>query len=99
VEADQGVQYIREGICIYCNQDDSGVKYVKQETDPTNWDELLQETIVLKIAADICFDVTGDTTKAKEVYQEFAGMYATARGVALNESSEGAPEQSRWEDA
>ena len=75
------------------------MKYVKQETDPTNWDELLQETIVLKIASDICFDVTGDQTKAKEIYGEFAGMYATARGVALNESSEGAPEQPLWENA
>ena len=99
LESEQGYQYKREGICIYTDLVDAWCYYVRQETDPTIWDALLQEVVVLKLASDIAFDVTGNEAKAKSLYDKFAGMYATARPIALNEGAEGTPDVDRWEDA
>lgn len=99
LESDQGAQYRREGVCIYTDEPTAWIQYVKLETDPSNWDSLLQEAVVLKIASDIAFDVTNLSSKAENLYQEFTSMYATARVIALNEGAEGTPEQPRWEDA
>lgn len=98
LESDQGVQYMREGKWLYCDQDDSFAKYTMSQEDPDQWDVLLQETVALKIAAEIAFDVTGQKDLAVLAYQKLTGAYAVARTVALNEGAEGTPEQVRWED-
>ena len=104
-ESDQGVQYILEGKCLYCNQDNSFIKYVKRDLnalslsqDPSNWDSLLCEVVALKIASEIAFEVTGSKEIAILAFQKFSGAYASARIVALNEGAEGTPEPVRWED-
>ena len=97
-ESDQGMQYMREGNWLYCDQDASFIKYTKREEDPTRWDKLLQETIALKIASEIAFDVTGSKEVAILAFQKLTGAYAGARVVALNEGAEGTPEEVRWED-
>ena len=97
-ETDQGVQYMREGNWLYCDQDNSFLKYTKNETDPTRWDSLLQETMALKIASEIAFDVTGKKELAVLAFQKFSGAYAGARVVALNEGAEGTPEVVRWDE-
>jgi len=97
-ESDQGVQYIREGNWLYCNQNDSFIKYIKNEEDPTRWDSLLQETVAMKVASEIAFDVTGDKNIAILAFQKLKIAYDTARGIALNEGAEGTPEVVRWED-
>lgn len=97
-ESEQGVQYMKESNWLYCDQDDSFLKYTRSESDPTRWDNLLQETVVLKIASEIAFDITGQKELAILAFQKFSGSYATARMVALNEGAEGTPEEVRWED-
>lgn len=97
-ENEQGVQYIREGNWLYCDQDNSFLKYTKLEEDPDRWDVLLQETIALKVASDIAYDITGQKELAILAFQKWSGAYANARMVALNEGAEGTPEVVRWED-
>lgn len=97
-EVGQGVQFVSEGSLIYCGQAASPLKYVKRETDPTNWDALMQWTVALKIAAEIAFDVTGSTERAGAMANQFAQIYATARGIAMGEGSEGPPEDTPWQD-
>ena len=97
-ESEQGVQYMREGNWLYSDQDNSFLKYTKKEDDPERWDDLLQETVALKIASEIAFDITGQKELAILAFQKLAGTYATARMAALNEGAEGTPEEVRWED-
>jgi len=104
-ESDQGVQYILEGKCLYCDQDNSFIKYTKRDLnalslseDPSNWDSLLCEVVALKIASEIAFDVTGSKEIAILAFQKLTGAYDIARAVALNEGAEGTPEPVRWED-
>ncbi len=99
LESDQGVQYLREGNWLYCDQDESPIRYTRRELDPTRWDSLLQTVVELRIASEIVFAVTGQPTLTKLVYQQLGLILATARTVALNEGAEGTPEQLRWEDA
>ena len=97
-ENEQGVQYMREGNWLYSDQADSFLHYTKSESDPDRWDALLQETIVLKIASEIAYDITGQKELAILAFQKLTGAYASARMVALNEGAEGTPEEIRWED-
>jgi len=97
-ERDQGVQFVREGHWLYCDQDGSYLKYIVQEEDPANWDDLLESTIVLRIADAIAYDVTGHRDIARDVHEEFVSMYATASTVAMSEGAEGPEEIPRWEE-
>ncbi|MFA4972527.1 MAG: hypothetical protein WC683_07920 [bacterium] len=97
-ETTQGIQFRREGMWVYTNQDPSIAKYVRQETDPNQWDSLLPTVISMRIAAEIAYYVTGQTTKKKELEDRFASWYATARPVAMSEGAEAPEEVVRWED-
>jgi hypothetical protein len=93
----QGIAYKREGLWIYTNQDPSVLLYVRQETDPTMWDELLQTTVAMRIVADICLYVTGDAERAEKAEQTFGSWYATARPVAMEEATESPTEPTPWD--
>ena len=97
-ERQQGVQYKREQNWIYCNQADSVLIYTLQEEDPTRWDTLLQETVAMKIASDICFNVTRNEQLAMLSFPRYSAAAASARMAALYEGSEAEPEVQRWED-
>jgi len=97
-ESDQGVQYLREGNWLYCDQDESHIKYIRLEEDPSRWDDLLQEAVAMKIAAEIAFDVTAQKDIAVLAYQKYQAAYDRAYAVALNEGAEATPEPVRWEE-
>ena len=97
-ESTQGIQYRREGLWIFTSQDPSVAKYVRRETDPEQWDELLQTVVAMRIAAEIAFYVTGQSAKKKELEDRFASWYAAARPVAMAEGAEAPPEVERWEE-
>ncbi len=98
-ENDLGVQYIRERNMIYCDQEDSYAKYNTREEDPTNWDDILQTCITLKLAHEICIDITGDQAKADKIFDELGRMLATGKGSAMSERVEGQEEPALWVDA
>ena len=98
-ESDQGVQYQREGNWSYCDQDDSSIRYIKREEDPTRWDALLRAVVALRLATEIAFQITGKESQVKLLNDQLGQFLATARVVAMNEDSEGTPELERWEDA
>ena len=97
-DSQQGVQFIREGKWLYCDQDDSYIKYTRLEEDPDMWDELLQETVAKKIASEIAFDVTGKEDLAMLAFQKWQAAQNDARQIALGEAAEGTEEVVRWED-
>lgn len=97
-EDDPGIQYKREGAWIYTNQDPSVLVYVRQETDPSVWDELLQTVVAMRVAADIAQYVTTDPGRAKAAESQWASWFATARPVAVEEAT-GAPEEpTPWDE-
>ena len=97
-EQQQGVQFSYEQHWLYCNQDESFLKYTLREEDPTNWDALLQACVALRIATEIVFDITGQKSLTTEVYQEFGTILAVAKDTARTEGMESEPEPVRWED-
>ena len=98
-ESVQGVQYIREGNWLYCDQDDSPLRYVRQEDDPTRWGVLLQGAVAARIATEIALPVTGQKDVLKTMFELLQMMLAAARTAALHEGAESTPEVALWEDA
>jgi hypothetical protein len=98
-ESDQGVQYLREDNWIYTDQDDSPLRYVRQEDDPTRWGVLLQGAVAARIAVEIALAVTGQVTVLKTMFELLGTILRTAKMAALHEGAEGTPEVDRWEDA
>jgi len=98
-ESDQGVQYLREGNWLYCDQDESPLKYVSREEDPTRWGVLLVGCVAARIAVEIALAVTGQKEVLKTMFELFGGLLRTARMAALHEGAESTPEVARWEDA
>jgi len=94
-----GVPYIKEGNWIYCDQDDSVLRYERRDLEPSNWDVGLQETVVLRIADEICFALTGQKDLAQLINQKWQMQYGIARQIALNETGESDPEEPLWVDA
>jgi hypothetical protein len=97
-EKTQGVQYLREGNWLYCDQDDSTLVYTRRETDPERWDVLCQEVVAMKIATDIAFDVTGKMDLAQLAYQKWQAALYRGTAMAMEEGSEADEEPVRWED-
>lgn len=98
-ESQQGEQYTREGNWLYTDQDDSVVRYIRRDLEPSNWTPDLQETIVLRIADEICFELTGQKDLAQLINQKWIMQYGISRQIALNEGAEAAPEDILWVDA
>ncbi len=98
LETQQGIQYKKEGIALYCNQDESFLQYIRQEPDPDQWDELMQNAVTAKIASEIAYDVTAKAQLAQLAFQKFIYAEDQASSIALHEGSEGTPEEIRWED-
>ena len=96
---EQGIQYTKEKNLFYCDQDDSIVRFIRNDVEPSNWDSLLQETIVLRIADEICFEITGQKDLAQLINAKWRMQYEQARQAALHEGAESVPEDPLWVDA
>jgi hypothetical protein len=96
-ESDQGVQFIKEGKFIYTDQEDSFALFVRR-IDPIEWDPLLQGAVAFRLAAEIAYDVTGQVGLQDRAFKALGGQYTEARQIALNETQEGRPEETAWEN-
>jgi hypothetical protein len=96
-ESTQGVQHTVEGKFLYCDQEESFLRYVYR-AEVSEWDSLLQGTVAFRIAAEIALDVTGQKDIQATAFQALSGQYASARAIAMGETQEGVPEVIRWED-
>ncbi len=95
-DRDQGQQYKRQGIAVYCEEPDSILEYVYREEDPTLWDEQLQNVVVHRIAVEIAITVTGDAETKKDMESRYAAWLNTADDVAHKEASESKPKHPAW---
>ena len=71
--------------------------YVKQITDPTQFDSKFVEAFALRLAADIAYDITASQTVATTAEAKFATMLKEARLVDAQESLSAS--ENSWLDA
>ncbi|MFA5217137.1 hypothetical protein [Sulfuricurvum sp.] len=81
---------------ICCNLDDEDVAYCEYSynvTDPEQWEPKFMMAFSFRLAAAICFELTGDSTKSKELMQIYISYIHEAKRIAHYEKKS-KPEQS-----
>ena len=82
---DYDSNYKVEGRKILSNTSSMKILYIGRITDPTEYDELLRETLSASLAADIAFAVTSNNTTANNMYNLFQDKLRDARFVDSTE--------------
>lgn len=92
IEGDPDIPFRIEGALIYTDQATANLRYVKKDTTVTNWDPLLLEAIVLRLATKMCYRVTQSIQLMTILAQEYILTITTAVRTALVEQKEEAME-------
>jgi len=88
-----------EGTRILANSDSLSIFYIKQVTNPLNFDPIFVETLSWFLAADLAFNLTASADLVEVANQGFAQALRQAR---MNDAVEGTPEvltASEWLDS
>lgn len=102
--------YSIEGKQILSNQDSMYIRYIKRVTDPTQFDPLFVEVLVLQLALKMIMPLAGAGTKATILRQELKeDLYGTPRQKGLmsavrqldkeETNTIGRENQTSWNDA
>uniref|UniRef100_A0A6M3KGS0 Putative tail tubular protein n=1 Tax=viral metagenome TaxID=1070528 RepID=A0A6M3KGS0_9ZZZZ len=78
-----------EGQFILTDSDECNIKYIAQLTDPNNMDILLREAIAGRLAAEICYPLTGSTKQQAAMWEIYKLKLREAKSI---DAQEGNPE-------
>jgi len=78
--------YRIEGGELLTDEETAKITYVRQVTDPTQFDSLFVEVIVFRLASAIAMDVTSEPSKRDEMEQLAAFRLSSASFVDANEN-------------
>lgn len=81
------IDYSIEGRYILTDADTVKLLYIKQVTDPTEFDSLLVQAIALKLASEIAENLTGKAELRDRMLAKYLQMLSEARGVDSQERS------------
>lgn len=76
--------------------EDIDIRYIKDETDPSDFDSELTEVLVVRLAAEICERVTDSTTKRDLLLQEYERLLLRAMMSDGEEQSDAEFEEDSW---
>ena len=85
-----GPVFVIEGRNLVTNEDTAKIKYVARVTDPQQYDPGLIEVLSTRLAAEICYAITGSTTMIQVTTAAFEAKLREARFV---DSTQGAPQR------
>ena len=86
---DGGQKFKVEGRKILTDEDTVYLIYSARITDPTQYDSLLIESIVARLAAELCYAITSSTSLAVALKQDYAEKLRLARHA---DATEGTPD-------
>ena len=87
-----------DGAVLKTNQTAVTINYIKQVTDPSDFDPLFVEALVLSLAAKLCMPLLHDKAMADRLREELPGVIARARLVNLKESKT-RPTEPTWNES
>jgi len=97
---DSTASYDVEGQRLLTNDDAAEIVYVKRVTDPTEFDPLFIEVLVLKLAIKLVMPLTQDKVLRRELQDELKTVAGTARLANLDETNTtGRDDFGLWNDA
>lgn len=90
-------EWVLEGRAILCDEGTSlNIRYIRDETDTTQYDSLLTELMAQKLALEICERVTNSHTKKAELEQEWLYLLAEGKRADGEEQSNLELEEDDW---
>jgi len=84
---DGGQKFKVEGRKILTDEDTVYLIYSARITDPTQYDSLLIESIVARLAAELCYAITSSTSLAVALKQDYAEKLRLARHAGATEGT------------
>ena len=93
-----GVHYELDNGLLKTDESEMAINYVKQETDPTNFDPLFVEALVAALAAKLCMPLLRDKVWTDRLQAEAERALSRAKGVNLQDSKPDLAPQT-WSDA
>lgn len=89
-EDEDGYGWKVEGRWLLTDSTTAYILYLAQLTDANDMDILLRETIAARIAADICYALTGSSVQQDKMWQVYEMKLRQAKSV---DAQEGTPEE------
>lgn len=89
-QEDSGYEWKIEGRWLLTDSTTCTILYLAQLTDANDMDILLRETIATRLAADICYALTGSATMAEKLWALYERKLRDARSV---DAQEGTPDE------
>ena len=97
---DQPTRWNVEGRLLLTNENSPPIVYVKRITDTNEFDSLLIDALVLKLALKICMPITKDAAMQKGIIEELELVsLPEARGIDGQEQSVQRMQTDSWTDA
>jgi hypothetical protein len=96
---DPAQPFVIEGKQILSDATSLYILYVAEVTDPNVMDSLLRETISARMAAELCYPITGQAAVAKEFWEIYERRLTEARGMDAQESFGGQLIADTWLDS
>ena len=97
IDVDTDLQWRVEGRQILIDGDaDIDVLYLKDETDPTQYDSMLTAAFVVRLAVEICERITDSRTKREFLWQEYQLLLDDAKARDGEEQSPVEFEEDDW---
>jgi len=84
---------------LLTNETTAKIKYVGKETDPNKYDSLFIEAFSLRIAQEVCFQLTGDKALSSSMYELYSLALQNAKDKNYQEDNLTPITGSRYNDA
>ncbi len=82
---DTSASFEIEGQRLLTNDDSVDLLYIKEITDPTKFDSLFVEVLVLQLALKLVMPISQDKVLRRELFEELAQKLSEARRVNMDE--------------
>lgn len=92
-------EYQIEDNKIMADEDTLYVRYIKQVTDPNEYDALFIDAVASRMAYEMCESLTQSNSKRQLAWEEYMEAMVSARRVDAQENPAGVFEEDSWIEA
>jgi len=92
--------YVIEGDRLLTNEGDVNLRYIRKVTDPTEFDALFVQILVLELAIKLASPLSQDKKLKEQLFQELSVRMKRARAISRQEGKHvGRTDQATWNNA
>lgn len=97
--SDDTIQFEIEGRKLLTDEETAKIRYIKQVTDPNEFDSFFRETLALRLAADLAYTLVNSGTLSELMMKLYLDHLSKARSIDAQEgNAQTIIEASTWVD-